>query len=197
LNARVHRDLEPLFRLMADDPRQVRARPVRRRLAGLLDALERTRARYAVCGAVAMGAHGARRFTEDIDVLIDAGDLDPVVSALSRSKRARSATGVDVDLMVPVDAAEDWALATAVRARAFGRKLDVISPEALVVLKLRAFLSDPESRSGGKHRVDALTVLQTVKVDLPELRRFVSGHAELAGELERCLAAPAPRGRVR
>lgn len=163
-----------------------------------------------------MGAHGARRFTEDIDVLVDDTDLEPVIGALSRSmrevgreptdgpakqvrlrsRRAQSSAGVDIDIMAPVDAAEAWALATAVRARAFGRKIDVVSPEGLVVLKLRAYLSDPESRAGGKHRVDAMTLLQTVEVDVAGLRQFVADDSALAAELERCLQAPPPRGRL-
>src|SRR5258708_5376877 len=153
---------------MAEDIKTDKARPIRRRFVQLLDAVEKTRARYAICGAVAMGAHGAERFTHDVDVLVAAEDLERVVAVLSmsmrelgrlpregpakqvrlRSKRARTAHGVDIDLMVPVDAVEAWALATSVRARAFDRKVDVVSPDALVLMKLRAYLSDPESPGG-------------------------------------------------
>jgi hypothetical protein len=162
-----------------------------------------------------MGAHGARRFTEDIDVFVAAEDLDRVLATLMRSmrelgrmpadgppkqvrlrsRRARTAAGVDVDLLVPVDAAEAWALATAVRARSFGRKVDVISPEALVVLKLRAYLSGPDSARAGQHRADAMRVLAEVKLDLATLRRFVRDDARLAAELERAANPPPERGR--
>jgi hypothetical protein len=157
------RNLSYELRLMADDITSKSARPVRRRFTQLIDALERAKARYAICGATAMGAHGARRFTEDIDVLVDAADIDGVVEELSasmrelgrepaegpvkqvrmRSKRAKGPSGVDIDLLVPVDVIEAWALATPVRARAFDRKVDVASPEALVLMKLRAYLSAP------------------------------------------------------
>jgi hypothetical protein len=216
LVARSTYDLSGLLTLMSEDPTTAGARPVRRRFTQLVDALERARARYAICGAVAMGAHGARRFTEDIDVLIAAEDIEAVVGALAtsmrelgrepavgptkqvrlRSKRARTSKAVDIDLLVPVDAVEAWALATAVRARAFDRKVDVASTEALVLMKLRAYLSDPESRSGGKHRVDAMTLLQTTTIDVAIVRRFVRSDPQLASELERALAAPPPRGRL-
>jgi len=209
-------DLTPELLLMSDDISRGRGKPVQRRFLQLLDALEAARARYAICGAVAMGAHGAERYTKDIDVLVEAADLEGVVARLTstmreigrepatgeakqvrlRGKRARTEDAVDVDLLVPVDVVEAWALATAVRARAFGRKVDVASPEALVVMKLRAFLSDPESASGAKHRADALAIATTVKLDREGLRAFVRSHPDLAAELERVLAAPPPRGRL-
>ncbi|HVV88323.1 MAG TPA: nucleotidyl transferase AbiEii/AbiGii toxin family protein [Kofleriaceae bacterium] len=190
---------------------------MRRRFLQLLDALEAARARYAIIGAVAMGAHGVRRFTEDIDVLVAADDLEAVVRRLTsalaeigrepgdgpvkqvrlRSKRARGPNGVDVDLLVPLDAIESWALATAVRGRAFDRKVDLATPEALIVMKLQAYLSDPDSFQGAKHRVDAMRMLLTTPADVPGLRRFVRSNAAMAAELERVLAAPPPRGRLR
>lgn len=204
------------LRLMADDITSASARPVRRRFTQLIDALERARARYAICGATAMGAHGARRFTEDIDVLVDASDLDRVVAELAttmkilgrepaegpakqirlRSKRAKGPAGVDIDLLVPVDAVEAWALATTVRARAFDRKVDVASLDALVLMKLRAYLSDPDAPRSGIHRGDAHMLLQLGGVDVASLRRFVRSDPQLAAELERLLSAPPPRGRL-
>ena len=201
---------------MTDDITSTRGRPIKRRLMQLLDALEKTRARYAICGAVAMGAHEARRFTEDIDVLIADADIERTVGALARSmrelgrepaegaakqirlrsKRAAGPQGVDIDLLVPVDVIEAWALATAVRGRAFGRKIDVVSGEALVLMKLRAYLSDPESHRAGLHRSDAITLLRAGAADVPVLRQFVRSHADLAAELERALASPPPRGRL-
>ncbi len=202
---------------MTDDFQSSRARPVRRRFTQLVDALERVDARYAICGAVAMAAHGAVRNTEDIDVLVAQTDLENVVRELSRSmkeigrepddgpakqvrlrsRRANGPAGVDIDLMVPVDAVESWALATAVRGRAFARKVDLASAEALVVMKLRAYLSDPESGTGWKHRSDADKLIREASVDIDELRGFVGSTADIAAELERVISAPAPRGRIR
>lgn len=213
---RLSPDFSDELRLMADDITSKAARPVRRRFTQLIDALERARARYAICGATALGAHGARRFTEDIDVLVEAGDLERVVAELSasmrelgrepangpakqvrlRSKRATTSSGVDIDLMVPVDAVEAWALETSVRARAFDRKVDVVSTEALVLMKLRAYLSDPHSARGPLHRADAITLLAAGAVDLASLRNFVRSDAVLAAELERAVMTPPPRGRL-
>ena len=202
---------------MADDPTARKVRPVRRRFGQILDAFEKTGARYALCGATALGAHGARRFTEDLDFFVDGADLEAVLAALSKSfrelarqpaegpplqvrlraKRAKDEAGVDVDLMVPVDAAEAWALASSVRAMAFGRKVDVISAEALIVVKLRAHLSDPKSADLQQHRIDAVRLLRTGRVDLAALRRFVSSDPTLATELERAINEPPPKPRVK
>lgn len=201
---------------MSDDPRASQPRPVRRRFLRLLDALEDVRARYAVCGAIALGAHGVRRFTEDIDLLLDAGDVEPLLASLGRSFRevgrepkggtpgqvklrairARGAD-VDIDLLVPVDAAEEWALASAERGQLFGRRVDVVSPEALLVLKLSAHLSDPESPSGLKHHADAVALVQATKLDRTAIERFVSSNRALAAALERAFTAPLPKGRIR
>jgi hypothetical protein len=208
-------DLSPLLRLMADDPLASRARPVRRRFLQLVRALEQQRARYAVCGAVALGAHGLRRFTEDIDVLVDARDVEKVIAALSRSlreigrepkggvphqvklrsRRARGKEGVDIDLLVPVDAIEQWALETAVRARAFGSKFDVASPEALIVLKLRAHLSEPESPAGYKHFGDAAALIHAVAIDKAKLRKLAAGDPRLLAVIDRALGSPPDRER--
>jgi hypothetical protein len=210
-------DLSSELLLMTDDIKTGRARPILQRFTQVIDALEKVKARYAVCGAIALGAHGARRFTEDIDVLVADEHLEQVAAALGpalrelgrepakgppkqirlRAKRARSNRAVDVDLMAPVDAVEAWALTTAVRARAFERKVDVVSAEALVLMKLRAYLSDPGSDAGLKHLSDAMKVGRTIPLDANALRTFVRSHADLAAELERVLAAPEPRGRVR
>ncbi len=204
------------LRLMSDDITSNAARPVGLRFTQLVDALERAHARYAICGATAMGAHGAERFTKDIDVLVTAEDIEPVIAELAatmielgrepadgppkqvrlRAEGFQTDRGVDIVLMVPVDAVEAWALATPVRARAFDRKVTIASVEALVLMKLRAYLSDPLSARAGLHRSDAATLLLLGTADVPALRRFVRDDADLASELERVLAAPPPRGRL-
>jgi len=201
---------------MAENIRGTGPRPIVRRFHQLVDALDRARARYAICGATAMGAHGVERFTKDIDLLVGAEDLDRVVAELApamrelgrgpvggppkqvrlRSKRAKTDAGVDIDLMVPIDAVEAWALATSVRARAFERKIDVASAEALVVMKLRAYLSDPDSSRGAQHRADAMSLCEKARIDIHGVRRFVRSSPELADALEKLLAAPKPRGRL-
>lgn len=202
---------------MADDPGQARPRPVRRRLLQLIEAAERCSARYALCGAVAMGAHGVRRFTEDIDVLVDRADVEALLAELGRSfrelgrepsegvpaqvklrsRRAQGAEGVDIDLLVPVDALEAWALQTAEHGDAFGRPVRLVSTQALVVMKLAAYLDDPDQPEAGRHRADAARLLRETEVDVAELREFLAQSPELLAELERILASPPPRGRRR
>jgi len=163
-----------------------------------------------------MGAHGIRRFSEDVDVLVAAEDLAAVLAAASRDFRevarqppagdplqvrlrprgSRGPSAVDIDLLVPADAAEAWALATSVRGRLGGRKLDLVSLEALVVLKLRAHIDDPASEAGLKHRADAIALVRRARPDLARLRRFLVGSPETANALEEVIAAPPPRGRV-
>jgi hypothetical protein len=210
-------DLTGELALMSDDITSGRAKPVQKRFSLLLDALEAVRAHYAICGAVAMGAHGAERYTKDIDVLVADADLEAVARELSssmkeigrepvdgspkqirlRALRARNDRSVDVDLMAPVDAVEAWALSTSVRARAFGRKVDVVSPEALILMKLRAYLSDPEGARGPLHRADAIALLQSgTPIDTSALRQFVRSDPTLAGALEEAIATPPPRGRL-
>lgn len=209
-------DLTGELQLMTDDIQSTDAKPVLRRFNELLDALEKARARYAICGAVALGAHGAERYTKDIDVLVADEDLERVATELAatmvelgrepsdappkqirlRALHATNDRSVDIDLMAP-DPVEAWALSTSVRAAAFGRKVDVVSIEALVLMKLRAYLSDPESGRGSQHRADAMTLLSMGQVDVVALRQFVRSDAILSDELERVLAAPPPRGRLR
>ena len=201
-----------MLHLMADDPTRRDPRPVRQRLDELIDALDVIGATSAVCGAVAMGAHGVRRFTEDIDVLIDAGDLQPLLAALSGYDelgrqppegppaqvrlRARGAGAgeVDIDLLVPISALEQWALTTSVAGTAFGRPVRLVSVEALVVLKLQAFADNRDALVSGQHRFDIGRILEQCDVDLDAVRDFLAGHP-LLPELEAILAAPPPRGR--
>jgi hypothetical protein len=46
----------------------------------LIDALNRDRAEYGVCGGIALAIHGFPRFTKDIDILVLPQDLDRVVA---------------------------------------------------------------------------------------------------------------------
>jgi hypothetical protein len=46
----------------------------------LIAALEAGKLGYAICGGMAMAIHGLPRATIDIDLLVPAGDLEPVLS---------------------------------------------------------------------------------------------------------------------
>lgn len=202
---------------MAENITGTAARPARRRFTQLVDALERARARYAICGATAMGAFGAERFTKDIDVLVAEEDLERVLGELApamrelgrepkdgepkqvrlRSKRAKTAAGVDIDLMVPVDMIERWALVSGVRGRAFGRKVDLVSAEALVLMKLNAYVSDRTHPRSGLHRADAAAIIEAVpNLDIAMMRQFVKDSRPILEALDEILRAGPPRGRL-
>ncbi len=201
---------------MAENITGTGPRPIVRRFNQLIDALENVGARYSICGATAMGAYGAQRFTHHIDLLVAQGDLEPVVAELAktmrelgrepttgdakqvrlRSKRARTLAGVDIDLMVPVDPIEAWAISTCVRARAFERKVDVVSAEALVLMKLQAYLSNPESERGSQHRADALALLRVAKINLGDIRQFLKGSLQKLEAFEKLLRVPSSTGRL-
>jgi hypothetical protein len=123
------------------------------------------------------------------------GKGDALLQVRLRSRRASGPAGIDVDLLVPMNAIEAWALATSVRGRTAGQRVDVASLEALIVLKLRAYLDDPASRAGLKHRVDAMSLVQTAGPDLALLRRFLAESPELLDALEAIVMTPAPRPR--
>jgi hypothetical protein len=51
-------------------------------LLGLIDLFDHNHIDYALCGGVAVAFHGYPRFTKDIDVLIQAEDLDKVLKII-------------------------------------------------------------------------------------------------------------------
>lgn len=74
----------------------------------LADAFEQLDIRYAVTGALAMFFHGYRRFTEDVDLVVDGDDLKRVTDevpdvceasqSIGRSRVRDGMTGVRIDL---------------------------------------------------------------------------------------------------
>ena len=85
--------------------------PVHQTLKVLVAELERTRTPYAITGATALNAHGYRRATDDVDVLLTAGTKESFISSIDPAlfipggKRHRyvrdGVTGVRVDLYEP------------------------------------------------------------------------------------------------
>lgn len=86
---------------------------VQRSLARVTGKLNELAIPYAVAGGMALFAHGHRRFTEDIDILVTRADLDRIHEALdgrgwtrpfSKSKNLRDAeTGVRIDFLIAGD----------------------------------------------------------------------------------------------
>src|SRR5687768_13271478 len=53
-------------------------------LEALIDALDADGIPYAVCGGLALGIHGHPRGTKDIDLLLEANDLDRAMAVAKR-----------------------------------------------------------------------------------------------------------------
>lgn len=53
-------------------------------LEALVDALNADGVPYALCGGLALGVHGHPRATEDIDILVNAGDLSRALAVAKR-----------------------------------------------------------------------------------------------------------------
>ena len=51
-------------------------------LSGIVSVLEERGIEYALCGGIALAIHGAPRATQDIDLLVRAGDLDRLREAV-------------------------------------------------------------------------------------------------------------------
>ena len=86
---------------------------VQKSLARICRSLDELGIPYAVAGGMALFAHGHRRFTEDIDILVTRADLERVHEALdgrgwirpfSKSKNLRdAATGVRIEFLIAGD----------------------------------------------------------------------------------------------
>ncbi len=134
-------------------------------LRRLITALAEQRIDYALCGGMAMGVHGFLRTTIDIDLLIQPQSLDDVfgvAQALGYSIRGKEMSFADgaveirrvskIDpedgevlsldlLLVTPDIRSAWD--SRIEADWEGRKLSVVSRDALIALKtLRGSLQD-------------------------------------------------------
>lgn len=125
----------------------------------VVDAFEREKIQYAVCGGIALGLHGFLRHTDDIDILIPEFELDPamrIVQSLGFDLPARkmtfglaagtprivqrlskmSETGdmLTLDLLVVApDLGEVWN--TRIRTASRERELSIVSRDGLVTMK--------------------------------------------------------------
>ena len=126
-------------------------------LRSLIDALDREKIAYALCGGIAMAIHGRPRATVDIDILIEPESLPQIlriakdlgytirgldmrfpkdVIEIRRVSKIDRATRVvlTLDMILVTDAIRDvWE--TRVKANLEGGKLSVVSKEGLIALK--------------------------------------------------------------
>lgn len=144
--------------------------PDRSILASLVGLLKSLDIEFAVIGGVAVSIHGVERDTDDLDVLISKmPDDDKLRDSEFMGKfgfyKTKSATGTMLILdhkqggceaLLANTSERKWALQTAREESVLGLRVPVVSPEALIVLKLKA-LSNNQKRK--KDEPDILGVL--------------------------------------
>lgn len=168
-----------------EDPLSGRPRGFAKALRDVLAALVAADVRGVIIGAGALAAHGAPRYTDDIDVLLDDVSARKLVRTLfdngwkgpppSRDVffyTMESQTGVEVDVMGAVEDLYLDVIEAAVAGTFMGEQVLVPTPENYVLLKLRAAEDSPEDRL--KHMADALKLVQVrSETDLSKVRRYI------------------------
>lgn len=147
-------------------------------VANLLDALG---VRYVVIGGLAVNVHGHARGTDDVDLLVErmpdpslVGDVEFMRAYRFYPSRSRTGTILTLDhrdvggveLLLADNACRRRALDTAEPAALPGATLPVVTPEALVALKVQAVRSNP---SRTKDRSDIVSVAGENDLDESEL----------------------------
>jgi hypothetical protein len=134
---------------------------------------------FAIIGAVALGARGYRRFTADVDLLIDPAKRRETLAALNHVGIFRAGgfydefltqlqdkkTGAGVDLMFAMGDPEESARAEATSIRVEGVRAPTVQAEYLVWLYL---LSDR-----AQHTADAVELIANGKVRIPRLYKLL------------------------
>lgn len=157
---------------------------VRGALEAVTSALSRAGIEHALIGALAMGAHGAGRSTQDLDLLADGergADVERILRSLGYTPILQTA---DVGNYVSEDPAKGrvdfiFARRPAARAilqrsrsfRALGVELRVVEPEDLIGLKVQSSSNNP--RRVRQYMADIQRLLELVPgLDLTRVREY-------------------------
>ena len=159
-------------------------------LVGLTRLLKDLSIEYAIIGGLAVAVHGQERATADIDILI--ASLPPKEKTMDVEYmgkfgfyRGQSKTGGHLildhkngqcEFLPAVEPWQKWAIEHAKKDMVLGLSVPVISPEALVVSKLKA-MEDKPARIA-KDAPDVLSVLANGKVNLKQVRQWLSPDEE-------------------
>jgi hypothetical protein len=139
---------------------------------------------YCVIGALAVGAWGRPRATQDIDLLIllEESTQSEFTAWLGSAIRLRHRSH-PVDLIIPGDAHEREALTRRVSLIIEGQPVWMATPEDLILLKLKACRDHD--------LVDARSIVhqQAARLDLNYLRNWAD-RLHLQNELRYVLSAP-------
>ena len=139
-----------------------------------VDALEEERIPYVLCGGLASTLLGRSRTTDDVDVLVEADDAERALEVLARAGFETERTnpqwifkaekdGIPIDLVFWLKGGivvDEEMLARAVERDLGGRRVRVIPPEDLFVIKAISF--DEQSN---RHWFDALGLLAVGPLD--------------------------------
>lgn len=147
-------------------------------------ALERRAIDFLVAGGVAVGLHGIRRSTDDLDLVIDAERRADAIAALEElgftslrqmegfSNHARRGAGDQrVDLLYVRSSTRTQLFERAVRVEYGGRSYPVVDPHHLCAMKLFAVSQNP-----GRTYSDLADVRELISarlVDKDEILRYL------------------------
>jgi hypothetical protein len=148
---------------------------------------------FAVIGAIALSVHGQVRGTDDIDVLVsDIPSRMPDADYMRKFNfyRSKSSTGAGavidhrtngmVELLLANNPLRQWSIDTATKIMVLGVEVPVVSPAALIGLKIQAMVNNPKRAS--KDAPDILSVWIKSTPDLSEIKQFLNAKELVALE---------------
>jgi len=143
-------------------------------LFSALDALEQSKASYAIIGGIAASSLGRPRSTQDIDIFVRPEDADAILEVLKEAGFRTEQTNptwlfkafkenVLVDIIFRSEGGfyfDDEMRERAIRLNYHGREVPLVSPEDFVLIKCAV-----HSEEVPHHWHDALSVLSHAKID--------------------------------
>lgn len=151
----------------------------------LLDAIRRSRSKGAFAGALALGAHGVRRATEDIDFLVRPEHRSRLLAALADFEVQQDydtmvvlkdpRTDVEVDILVAFDSISLSACTEVARAKVRGRRVPVVKADQLAAMKCVAAVDSPAIEA--KQRADVELMVRRGLLDLAQVSRLLLDEA--------------------
>lgn len=147
----------------------------------LLKAIRRSRSKGAFAGALALGAHGLMRATEDIDFLVHPEHRSRLLAALADFELQQDydtlvvlkdpRTSIEVDVLVAFDSISLSACTDVAKATVRGRKVPVVKADELAAMKCVAAVDSPAIEA--KQRADVELMVRRGLLDLPHVSRLL------------------------
>lgn len=166
-------------------------------LKTVVNKLEELKIPYVLTGGLAVSFWGMPRTTHDIDIVIEIGvqKVDEIFRAfqddfyISRAgiedmvgrgisfNIIHNETGVKIDFW-PIDKKNPHRVSEfkrALKQEVFGKKISIISPEDLIIVKLQWYKDSKSTR----HLEDIKSVLKVSKVNLSYIKKWAAQHSTL------------------